>query len=144
MFKKVCLGGTFSILHEGHKKLIRKAGELSKKLVIGITSDNFIKKLKKKHPVENFSIRAQRVEKLLTSLGVEYEIAKLDDPYGPAIFDSEIEAIVVSQETLINAIKANDIRRERGLRPLIIYVIEWVLADNGLKFSSTAIWKKLI
>ena len=144
MFKKVCLGGTFSVLHEGHKKLFKKASRLSKRLIVGVTSDTFIKKLNKKHYVEPFKIRVQRVEDLLRKLDIEYKIIELNDPYGPAAFDEELEAIIVSQETIVGALRANDIRRRRGLKPLVVYVVEWVLADNGLRFSSTAIWRKLI
>jgi len=144
LFKKVCLGGTFSIFHKGHKKLLLKASQLSRRLIVGVTSDEYAKSLRKCHPVEAFEKRVEKIKKFLETLQVSFKIVKLHDPYGPAVYDEELEAIVVSSETLPTALKINQVRRKKGLRPLTIYVVEWVLAENGLRYSSTAIWRGLV
>lgn len=111
---------------------------------MGVTSDEYAKSLRKCHPVEAFEKRVEKIKKFLETLQVSFKIVKLHDPYGPAVYDEELEAIVVSSETLPTALKINQVRRKKGLRPLTIYVVEWVLAENGLRYSSTAIWRGLV
>ena len=50
MFKYdlVALGGTFEIIHKGHLELLRKAFSISSNVIIGLTSDDFAEKKRKK------------------------------------------------------------------------------------------------
>ncbi|GBC75530.1 hypothetical protein HRbin06_00848 [archaeon HR06] len=50
-----------------------------------------------------------------------------------------MEAIVVSEETKERAKYLNKLRRERGLKPLKIVVVEMVKAEDGLRISSSRI-----
>ena len=68
-----------------------------------------------------------------------YVVKRLEEPYGPTIYDSKIDAIVVSRETKPTADKINEIRQEKGMDPLEIFIIDWVLADDGKPISSTRI-----
>jgi pantetheine-phosphate adenylyltransferase len=61
--KKVALGGTFEILHKGHEALLRKAFSFGK-VTIGLTSDRFAEKLKKRK-VEEFLRRKKNLEKFI-------------------------------------------------------------------------------
>ena len=40
-FELVALGGTFDIIHVGHIALLEKGFSISKKVIIGLTSDEF-------------------------------------------------------------------------------------------------------
>ena len=38
---KVGIGGTFNVLHKGHRALLDKALEIGDEVVVGLTSDRF-------------------------------------------------------------------------------------------------------
>ena len=78
---------------------------------------------------------------LLQKKHQNYQIQELNDPYGTTITDSSIDAIVVSEETEPTAFKINEIRKERGMKPIDIITIRMVLADDGKPISSTRIRK---
>jgi len=63
----------------------------------------------------------------------------LEDPYGTTIYDGDFEAIVVSEETEPTAVKINEIRISKGMKPLDIVVVSFVLAYDGNPISSTRI-----
>jgi len=132
----ICVGGTFDPLHDGHKALLRKALSLGNVLV-GLTSDEFASRLRLRW-VRAYSVREQQLKLFFENCGREVTIVPIDDPYGPSI-TGEFEAIVVSPETRSGADKINGIRSERGLKPLRVYEIPWVLAQDGKPISSTRI-----
>ena len=116
------IGGTFSLLHSGHKYLIRRALKVTDKLIIGVTSDTFVRKMDKKHPVENFSTRVENLRKFLQNEGVldRCTIVEINDFMGPAGSREDIDLIVVTDETLQGALEINEYRVRHGLNPLII------------------------
>jgi len=56
----------------------------------------------------------------------------------------EYNGIVVSQETYSGALKINEIRTEKGFKPLIIVVIPLLTDENNQRICSTAICEKLL
>ncbi|MGQ4875102.1 MAG: phosphopantetheine adenylyltransferase [Promethearchaeia archaeon] len=145
MLKLVGLGGTFDHLHEGHKFLIKTALNISKKVVIGLATESLLKNKKYRNKIENYNIRKQNLEKFIsefTDLN-RVEIIKLDDPLGPPAFDPKYEGLVVSSETYQGALKINEIRESKGLKPLIIIVIPMIKDKDNRKISSTSIREKL-
>ncbi len=137
---KVAVGGTFDPLHDGHKALLMKAIELSRggELLIGLTSDEMSRN--KTHEVDDYQSRYDKVMKFINELGIIPKIIKLNDPYGPTIFE-DFDYLVVSPETHPTGEKINRIRTERNMRQLKIVLVDYVLADDGLPISSTRIRK---
>ena len=56
--KKVILGGTFSVIHKGHEKILDKAFQIGE-VTIGLTSDEFIKS-RKKYETIPYEIRKEK------------------------------------------------------------------------------------
>ena len=136
----VCIGGTFDKLHKGHKTLIEKAFEKAGDkgtIFIGVTTDDFIKDKKNVKPLIE---RIKNIEKYLNEkkYGKNYIIQPISDRYGSSI-DGDFDAIVVSSETIKNAELINNKRRKMGKKPLKIIEIKPVLADDGIRISSTRI-----
>ena len=44
IFSLIAMGGTFDIVHKGHLTLLTHAFEISDKVIIGLTSDEFAEK----------------------------------------------------------------------------------------------------
>lgn len=137
-YRKAAVGGTFDKFHEGHRILLDKAFQISEKVLIGVTSDEFARS---KGKIEPCNQRMSNLRKTLDQIGGNYDISRLDDSCGPTLYDDDIEAIVVSEETEPTALKINQIREKRGMKPLDIITIRMVLADDGKPISSTRIRK---
>ncbi len=135
-YERVAVGGTFDHFHKGHEKLLNKAFEIGQYILVGVTSNEFGGK---KGNIEPCSKRMSELEQFLQKFHSKYTVKRLEEPYGPTVHDSKIDAIVVSRETEPVAHKINGIRREKGIKPLKIFVINWVLAEDGKPISSTRI-----
>ena len=140
-FKTVAVGGTFDEFHRGHRALILKAFDVGDRVLIGLSTDKFAKKLRKNHNIEPYEERLRDLAVFLETKGLwrRAEILPLEDPYGVTVTNSEIEALVVSRETEPQAHRINEIRTKRGLRPLEAVVIEMVPAEDHVTISSTRI-----
>ncbi|MCI4409593.1 MAG: pantetheine-phosphate adenylyltransferase [Thermofilum sp.] len=139
------VGGTFSLLHRGHRHLLRYAASKSEKLIVGVTSDEYIRKNQKNHPVEPYELRALSVILFLMHVDPSLNIlvVPIDDEYGPALTEVEADCIFVSEETFSGAVKVNLARKERGLKPLKVYSVE-LIGQEGEKLSSTTLWRKIL
>ncbi len=135
------MGGTFDVLHRGHRELLKRAFSVGRKVVIGITSDELVSKLHKPHKVDSFEKRKTVLERLLSHWGVlaRTRIVALDDRFGPTIISPRFDAIVVSQRTLRAALEINSIRKAKKLKPLAIVTIRLIMADDSRPISSTRI-----
>lgn len=136
----VILGGTFENLHAGHIKLISIAFKLGTHVVIGLTSDKMASDMRKR-AVKEFTERKKQIIELINSLETNssYEIVSINDSYGPSITRGDVNILIVSTETFPVALDINRKRRERGLDPLGIYVINLLESYTGLKISSSLI-----
>jgi len=145
-FKTVAVGGTFDEFHKGHRVLLMKAFEVSEQVLIGLSSDEFAKKLNKPHPTASYK---QRLEELKTFLHKHdfLERAKfilLNDVYGVTLSKGCVEALVVSKETEPTAVRINEERKRRGMPPLHIVAIEMVPSENHVPISTTRIHRREI
>ena len=140
-FRKVAVGGTFDEFHRGHKVLLIKAFEVGEKVLIGLCTDEFVKKMGKPHVTAPYEERLKELQAFLKALGIsdKAEIVPLNDPYGNTLTDRCIEALVVSEETEKIAIKINQKRSEALLPPLTIVTISMVPAENYKPISTTRI-----
>ncbi|MBU4265731.1 MAG: pantetheine-phosphate adenylyltransferase [Candidatus Altiarchaeota archaeon] len=143
MFKKVVIGGTFDVIHEGHKKILEAGFQISDAVIIGLTSDEFANRFR---AVETsaYEERKKKLEELLRGFGKSYEIIKIDDSYGIATIDPAIDCIVVSEETLLRAQEINAVRFKKSMGKLSIMVIPLVLAKDGKPISGERISGKEI
>jgi pantetheine-phosphate adenylyltransferase len=91
-------------------------------------------------PVRDFETRIRELKAALKeNLGVEeFKVEMLHTVYGSAI-EEDYDAIVVSPETEPMACNINEIRRENGLSPLKIVRIEYQMAEDDVRISSTRI-----
>ena len=139
-FSLVAMGGTFDIIHRGHLTLLSNAFSISDKVIIGLTSDSFAEK-KGKIPTNKYE---QRLENLTSSITKEFpdssfQISKLDNDFGPAVLEKEVEALVVSDETSHQGEILNKLRSDKNLPPVEIISVPMHLAKDGTRISSTRI-----
>ena len=139
-FSLVAIGGTFDIIHKGHLTLLSNAFDISDKVIIGLTSDEFAQK-KGKTTIHKYE---KRFENLTSVLFKKYphnsfQISKLDNDFGPAVLEKEVEALVVSDETSNQGNILNKLREEKNLPPVEIITVPMFLAKDGKRISSTRI-----
>ena len=140
-FRKVAVGGTFDELHKGHRSLLVKAFEIGVKVLIGLCTEEFVKKMGKPHVTSSYEMRLKELQAFLkkSNLCDKAEIIPLNDPYGKTLTDKCIEALVVSEETEKIAVKINQKRSEKNLPLLKIVTISMVPAENCKPISTTRI-----
>lgn len=134
-YNKVAVGGTFDKFHDGHKKLLSTAFEIADNVEIGVTSDAFGGL---KGDIDSCKTRMKNLKSFFKDYS-NFIIVPLEDPYGTTIYDSDFDAIVVSEETEPTAVEINKIRVSKGMDPIDIVVVSFVLAYDGTPISSTRI-----
>jgi pantetheine-phosphate adenylyltransferase len=139
-FSVVATGGTFDEIHIGHIALLSKAFQAGKKVIIGISSDEFAKK-RGKRLNHDFDQRVENLNKMIKKEfgNASYEIAKLDGDFGPAVTADDVGALVASHETQAKGRLLNQMRAKRGLKPVEVIAVEMIKADDGSPISSTRI-----
>jgi len=145
LYPVTALGGTFDHLHAGHKILLSMAAWItSEKLIVGITDDSLLKNKSNKDVMEILSQRIQRVRGFLEFFkpGLVYDIVPINDVYGPTAWDPNIQALVVSKETLAGAAQIAKHRESEGLPALEVFVIDVISATSANLDHEDALWLK--
>ena len=143
---KVCLGGTFDIIHRGHEVLLNKALDVGDSIIIGLTTDARAKKGRENEDINSYSQREISLYNWLKSKNAEkrVSIVPLDDDWGPGALEEDINLIVVSEETKLVAKKLNTHRIEAGMPQLEVIVVPMLDARDGSRISSSRIRRKEI
>ena len=134
------MGGTFDIIHRGHLTLLENAFEISDKVIIGLTSDEFVQK-KGKTPIHKYD---ERLKNLISVIfhkfpNTDFEISQLNNDFGPAVLEKDVQALIVSGETSDQGNVLNKLRTERNLPLVEVIVVPMFLAKDGVRISSTRI-----
>jgi pantetheine-phosphate adenylyltransferase len=128
---RVAVGGTFDPIHDGHISLLRRAYDLGGEgeVVIGLTSDEMARESRTRS-VRDFDVREKNLRAVVQRcFGIKHaNIIKIDDQ-------------CVSPETLPMAEKINRLRAKKNLKPLRISVVEYQLAQDLVRISSTRIYE---
>ena len=134
------LGGTFDLLHRGHLELLRNGFEISSKVIIGLASDELAKR-KGKNLINNYKQRYDALESAIKKNFPDalYDISKLENDFGRAVLEKEIEALVVSDETAFQGKELNKLRRQRNSPDVEVIVVPMELAKDGKRISTTRI-----
>jgi pantetheine-phosphate adenylyltransferase len=140
-FKVVAVGGTFDHLHEGHKALLRKACEVGERVIVGIATEKLLEKKVRKEQIYPYEKRVSDVKEFLAFEGCldRVLLVPISSQFGTTDKNSEIDAIVVSEETAPVAKSINQARIKRGFQPLHKVVIKMVLGTNGKPIKSTTL-----
>ncbi|RPD66404.1 Nucleotidylyl transferase [Lentinus tigrinus ALCF2SS1-7] len=134
LYPVVALGGTFDHLHAGHKILLSMGAWIAKeKLIIGITDDPLLVKKAYREVLEPLSVRTARTRAFLELFrpGIVYDLVPLNDVYGPTGWDPNVQALVVSKETLPGAASIDKRRKELSLPALRTFVIDVISATES-------------
>jgi pantetheine-phosphate adenylyltransferase len=127
--------------------LLRIALSLSEFIEIGLTSQDLLKDKQFSSKLEDYETRKKNIKTYISSIAdlkraniVEIKNWADMDKYAQ---DPEYEGLILSQETYENALKLNENREKKGLKPLILIVIPLLKNKDNIKISSTLIRKGL-
>ena len=139
-FTLVAMGGTFDIIHKGHLTLLAKAFSISSNVIIGLTSDELAEKRGKK-TLNDYKKRFETLTNIIKTNFPNhlFQISKLDNDFGPAVLEENVQALVVSDETGNQGEILNQLRKEKNLTPVKIVIVPMVLAHDGNRITTTRI-----
>jgi len=137
-YKRLVIGGTFDLLHHGHKIFLLNAFNLADFVVIGLTIDEFNKR-RGKITSQNQTQRKKNLERFLKQEGLsnKYQIILIDNVEGETLKDNKLEAMIITDDTEKSAEWINRERIKKGFKPLELIKIPFVkdLSDQVLSSS---------
>ena len=138
-------GGTFDIIHRGHRALLSSALDNFDHVIIGLTTDGFAAR-RSKAPLNPYPVRLENLRSIIRSEFPDSscEICPLEDVFGPAVLRESVDALVVSEETANQGEVLNRMRAEKGLDPVRVVIVPIVHAADGTPISTTSIRNNLM
>lgn len=150
------LGGTFTPLHNGHRALLHSAFQTASHdgpgdghVIVGLTSATLASETRSdpSHAdllgsfTERRDALTETLDRVSDAYTASFEVVKISDTYGPAATRADADALIVAPEGKAQqrAHELNDVRMERGYRPLEIHTSPFVVAEDGHRISSTRI-----
>lgn len=146
-YKLAVCGGTFDHFHKGHREFLRYALSLSSKLLIGLTSERYVKAKSGGDRIESYKLRKEHLEDFLHEENAidRVLIEPINDVFIPKKWESlPIEAVIVSENTVSGAKEINLKRKEQGKFPLKLEIYPMVRNENNEYISSSKIRKGVI
>jgi len=134
-YPTTALGGTFDHLHAAHKLLLHLSLFLTtNKLIVGVMTQSLLKSKSNAQLLQPLDERIRITKDFLSrqGTGVELDVVEIHDPFGPTAWDGDIQALVVSKETVSGGESVNKKREEKGLGKLDVWVIDVIAAEPSI------------
>jgi len=138
-FNLVVCGGTFDHFHKGHASFLRFIISSSNKIILGLTTEQYVRNKKLSNSVESYLERKNSIEEFFEKENAlsRLEIEPINNLFIPKKWESlKIDAIVVSEDTREGAEIINQDREKRDLSQLKIIVAPIILTDSNKDLSS--------
>ncbi|HDM23474.1 MAG TPA: hypothetical protein ENG22_00825, partial [Candidatus Bathyarchaeota archaeon] len=140
-FKNVICGGTFDMLHEGHRFFLGKSITYAKEnLTIGVTSDRYVSKFKKVK-TQPYIVRAYNVRRFVRKRAlfknINIKIIQINDFLGPLKSDRRKYLLIVTPDMVEKVVAINLLRRRSSLPEVYAVFIPFLKNSTGKRFSST-------
>lgn len=135
----VAVGGTFDHLHDGHKILLTVSAFLtSKTLIVGVTGSELLKHKKFAEYMQTYEQRVENVTTFIHAVkpSLVPSIYEINDVCGPTAQIEDINALVVSLESVKGGEFVNNRRKDLGWKELDIYTIGVVGSDDQETFAN--------
>lgn len=144
LYRSIGMGGTFDHLHLGHQTFINFASQFADFLTIGITDERMIRDKTYAGAIQSFEVRKNAVIQFCHQHQIRCKVFRLVDQYGPTLDSESVDAVAVTEDTVLGGKKINELRQKLKLRPLIIHVCSLVRDEMGEVISSSRIRAGLI
>ncbi|KAG7691349.1 hypothetical protein KL930_001469 [Ogataea haglerorum] len=148
-YKVSAVGGTFDHLHSGHKMLLTASVFVTARLlIIGVTGPELLKNKKFAEYLESYETRVKKVKAFIELINPELQVEfhQINDICGPTASVKDIDALVLSSESVKGGEYINKVRVEKGFPELEVVQIATIGGDEAggfqNKLSSTQIRKK--
>ncbi len=130
--------GTFDLPHKGHFNLLRRAKQLGEKLIVGINTDEFVKKYKGKKPVMNLDERASIIEQC------KYvDIVVVNEDNGLSLIKKIKPSWIVIGSDWLKKDYINQIGLEKGSHYYNLYIDKIIYVPYTESISSSELKKRI-